>query len=71
MMVEIEGTPPPEASQHTVPTGQDGVKVLFEYRGMLVDVLDKLKLITRRSCARQLYAAVDPVRFIGEGCARH
>ena len=45
--------------------GQDRVNILVEYRGMLVDVLDKFILSTWRSCARQLYAAVDPVRFIG------
>jgi hypothetical protein len=45
--------------------GQDRVKISFEYRGMLVDVLDKFILSTWRSCARQLYAVVDPVRFFG------
>ena len=65
LMVDIEATPPPEALQHTVSTGQDRVTILFEYRGMLVVALDKLILSTCRSCARQLYAAVDPVRFIG------
>ncbi len=64
-MAEIEATPPPEALQHTVPTGQDRVNILFEYRGMLVDVLDKFILSTWRICARQFYAAVDPVRCIG------
>ena len=65
MMVEIEATPLPEALQHTMSTSQDRVNIMFEYRGMLVDVLGKLILSTWRCCARQLYVAVDPVRFIG------
>ena len=44
---------------------QDRVNILFEYRGRLVDVLDKLILSTWRSCSWQFYAVADPVRFIG------
>ena len=62
MMAEIEATP---ALQHTMSTGQDSVNILVEYRGILVDALDKLIFSTWRSCARQIYAAVDPVSFIG------
>ena len=33
----------------------------------MVDALDKFILSTWRSCARQLYATFDPVRFISKG----
>ena len=71
MIVEIEATPPPEALQHAMSTSPERVHILSEYRGVLEDMLDKFILSTWRSCARQLLAAVEPVRFIGEGCARH
>jgi hypothetical protein len=69
LMAGIEATPPPEALWHAMSTSQERVKILNEYRGVLEDILDKFMLSTWRCCARQLFAAADPVRFIGEGGA--
>ena len=68
LMAGIETAPPPEALR-TTSMSEERLNILFEYRGVLEDMLDKLMLSAWRSCARQLFAAADPVRFIGEGGA--
>ena len=68
LMAEVEATPPPDSLRHQV-IESDKVDLLSKYRGLLEDVLQKLMLSVWRSCARQLFAAADPVRFIGEGGA--
>ena len=42
---------------------------MAEYRRILEGVLRKLMLHAWQSCARQLFAAADPARFIGEGAS--
>ena len=69
LTAEIQATPPPEALRHAVMTN-DKTRLLSQYCGALEDVLDKIMLCVWRSCARQLFAAADPVRFIGEGGGR-
>ena len=63
-MAEIEATPPPELLRHSV-NMQDTVDIMAEYRRNQEGVLRKLMLHVWQSCARQLFAAADPVRFIG------
>ena len=71
LMVEIATAPPPEALRHAMPRSQERLMILSQYRGALEYTLAKLMLSTWRSCARQVFAAVGPVRFIAEGRARH
>ena len=66
LMVEIEATPPPESLRHSV-NMQEMVDIMAECHRNLEDVLRKLMLHVWQSSARQLFAAADPVRFIGEG----
>ena len=42
---------------------------MAEYRRILEGALRKLMLQVWQSCARQLFATADPVRFIGEGAS--
>ena len=63
LMAEVEAAPPPESLRHSVDT-QDKTDIMAEYRGMLECVLRKHMLHVWQSCARQLFAAVDPVKFI-------
>ena len=65
MHAEIEASPPPETLRHALTVGGEKTKVLAEYRGALEDVLGKLLVSTRQSCARQLFAAADPVQLVG------
>ena len=66
LMVEFEAKPPPEALRHALSTSQERLMIWSKYRGVLEDMFGKLTLSTLRSCARQLFAAVGPVRFIAE-----
>ena len=67
-MAEIEATPPPESLRHSVNV-QETVDIMAEYRRILEGVVRKLVLQALQSCARQFFAAADPVRFIGEGAS--
>ena len=66
LMAEVEAAPPPESLRHSVDT-QDKIDIMAEYRGMLERVLRKHMLHVWQSCARQLFAAADPVKFIAGG----
>jgi hypothetical protein len=68
LMAEIEATPPPESLRHSVNV-QETVDIMAEYRRILEGVLRKLMLQVWQICARQLFAAADPVRFIGGGAS--
>ena len=68
LMAEIEATPPPESLRHSI-NMQETVDVTAEYRRILEGVLRKLMLQAWQSSARQLFAAADPARFIGEGAS--
>ena len=68
LMAEIEATPQPESLRHNVNV-QETVDIMAEYRRILEGVLRKLMLQAWQSCARQLFATADPVRFIGEGAS--
>jgi hypothetical protein len=65
-MAKIEATPPPESLRHSI-NMQETVDIMAEYRRILEGVLRKLMLQVWQRCARQLFAAADPVKFIGEG----
>ena len=67
-MAEMETTPPPESLRHSVNV-QERVDIMAEYRRIMEGVLRKLMLQVWQSCARQFFAAADPVRFIGEGAS--
>ena len=68
LMAEVEAAPPPESLRHSVDT-QDKIDIMAEYRGMLERVLRKHMLHVWQSCARQLFAAADPVKFIAGGAS--
>ena len=68
LMAEIEATPPRESLRHSV-NMKETVDIMAECRRILEGVLRKLMLHLWQSCARQLFAAADPVRFIGEGAS--
>ena len=51
--------------RHALTVGGEKTKVLAEYRGALEGVLDKFLVSTWQSCARQLFAAADPVQLVG------
>ena len=65
-MAEVEAAPPPESLRHSVDT-QDKIDIMAEYRFMLESVLRSHMLHVWQSCARQLFATVDPVKFIVGG----
>ena len=67
-MAEVEAAPPPESLRHSVVT-QDKIDIMAEYRGMLERVLRNHMLHVWQSCARQLFAAADPVKFIAGGAS--
>ena len=68
LMAEVEAAPPPESLRHSVDM-QDKIDIMAEYRGMLERVLRKHMLHVWQSCARQLFAAADPVKFIAGGAS--
>ena len=68
LMADNEATPPPESHRHSV-NMQETVDIMAEYRRFLEGVLRNLMLQVWQSCARQLFATADPVRFIGEGAS--
>ena len=65
-MAEVEAAPLPESLRHSVDT-QDKIDIMAEYRFMLESVLRSHMLHVWQSCARQLFATVDPVKFIVGG----
>ena len=64
LMAEVEATPPPVSLLHSVDTQDKKIDIMAEYRGMLESVLRSHMLHVWQSCARQLFAAADPVKFI-------
>ena len=48
---------------------QETVDIMAEYRRNLESVLRKLMLQAWQICARQLFAAADPAKFIGDGAS--
>ena len=69
-MAEVEAAPPPESLRHSVNI-RDKIDIMAEYRGMLEHRLREHMLHVWQSCARQLFAAVDPVKFIVGGSIGH
>ena len=63
LMAEVDAAPPPESLRHSV-GAQEKLDIMAEYRGMLECVLRKHMLHVWQGCARQLFAAADPVKFI-------
>ncbi|MFM7981293.1 MAG: hypothetical protein ACKPKO_18455, partial [Candidatus Fonsibacter sp.] len=68
LVAEIEATPPPESFRRSV-IMQETVDIMVVYRRILEGVLRKLMLHVWQSRARQLFAAADPARCIGEGAS--
>ena len=66
LAAEVEAAPPPDSLRHCV-NMQDKIDIMAEHRGMLESVLRSHMLRVWQSCARQLFAAADPVKFIAGG----
>ena len=68
LMAEVEAAPPPESLRHSVNI-RDKIDIMAEYRGMLEHRLREHMLHVWQSCARQLFTAADPVKFIAGGAS--
>ena len=60
-MAQVEAAPRP------VPWQDKKIDIMAAYRGMLEGVLRILMLRVWQGCARQVFAAADPVKFIAGG----
>ena len=62
-MAQVEAAPRP------VPWQDKKIDIMAQYRGMLEGVLRILMLRVWQGCARQVFAAADPVKFIAGGAS--
>ena len=62
-MAQVEAAPRP------VPWQDKKIDIMAAYRGMLEGVLRILMLRVWQGCARQVFAAADPVKFIAGGAS--